>query len=207
MDYPTSYPYIFYFNNGDDDDPYRIYIQTYTPASYYVRARFVDGYSENYTGGIDVWRHLAFVIKDINDGTCTGEFYGNGQMVALTSMPGRPRHYGAATGVNLGSANDGSGSFMDAFYDDFRVYNRALTSTEVQSLYNGVEPASANKLLHYDFNEVSGLIAHNSSTYEFYHPLLTDAEIYKGEAEGYRVVNFKDFALLADSWLEEQLWP
>jgi hypothetical protein len=206
MYYSPTYPYIFYFNNGDNENPYRIYIQTYTPASVLVRARFVDGYSEGYNAG-NTWKHLAFVLKDINDGTCTGEFYGNGTMVALTPMPGRPRHYGAATGVNLGSANDGSSGDVNAFFDDFRVYDRALTSSEVQSLYNGVEPTSANMLLHYDFNEVSGLIAHNSSTYEFYHPLLSDAELYEGEAQGYRVVNFKDFAILADSWLEERLWP
>jgi hypothetical protein len=212
MYYSSSYPYIFYFNNDDDENPYRIYIQTYTPTSYFVRARFggngmpKDGYSESKPAGEGVWRHLALVIKDVCDGTCTGEFYFDGVMVAATPMPGRPRHYGEAVGVNLGSANDGSGSFVKAVFDDFRVYDKALTFTEVGNLYSGVEPV-ANMLLHYDFNEVSGLTAHNSSTYEFYHPLLSDAEIYKYEVEGHRVVNLKDFAILADSWLEEKLWP
>jgi hypothetical protein len=207
MAYPTSYPYIFYFNNDDAVNPYRIYIQTYTPASYLVRARFCDDYSEYFIAGLETWRHLALVIKDTTDGKCTGEFYGDGTMVASTAMPGRPRHSGSARGVNLGSANDGASGDVNAVYDDFRVYDKALTSDEVQALKNGVEPVGANMLLHYDFNEVSGLIAHNSSTYVFYHPLLSDAELYESEAQGYRVVNLKDFAILADSWLEEQLWP
>jgi hypothetical protein len=205
--YLNSYPYMFYFNNGDEDNPYRIYFRTYTPASYYVRVFFVDDYSDNFTAGQNVWRHLALVIKDTADGRCTGEFYGNGGLVALTPMPGRPRHSGGATGVNLGSAKDGSSGFVNAVFDDFRVYDKALTGTEVQNLYNGTAP-DANMLLHYDFNEVGpNTVAHNSSTYEFYHPLLSDAELYEGEVEGYRVVNLKDFAILADSWLEEQLWP
>jgi hypothetical protein len=204
--YRSDYPYMFYFSNGDDYNPYRIYLQTYTPDFYYVRARFVDGYSDNFTAGQDVWRHLAFVLKDTNDGRCTGEFYGDGEMVALTPMPGRPRHSGGATGVNLGSANDGSSGFVNAVFDDFRVYDRALTSSEVGALYSGGGPTD-KMLLHYDFNEVSGLTAHNSSTYEFYHPLLSDAELYADEVEGHRVVDFKDFAILANSWLKEQLWP
>jgi len=44
-------------------------------------------------------------------------------------------------------------------------------------LVNDSEP-DANMLLHYGFDETTGTIADNSSTYEFYHPLLSDAELY-----------------------------
>jgi len=33
------------------------------------------------------------------------------------------------------------------------------------------------------------------------------ANLYDAEAQGSKVVNFKDFAVLADMWLDEQLWP
>jgi hypothetical protein len=33
------------------------------------------------------------------------------------------------------------------------------------------------------------------------------AELYEGEAEGSRVINFKDYAVLTDRWLEEDLYP
>jgi hypothetical protein len=210
-DYPTSYPYMFYFSNGDVDNPYRIYFQTYTPATWKVRVRFGgnglpnDGYSSVFTAGLNVWSHLAFVLEDTADGKCTGKFYGDGDYYG-PDLVGRPRHSGGAVGVNLGSANDGSSGFVNAVFDDFRVYDKALTYDDVQELFNGGEP-DANMLLHYTFNETTGLTAPNSSTYKFYHPLLSDAELYKGEAKGSRVVNSKDFAILADSWLKEQLWP
>jgi hypothetical protein len=57
------------------------------------------------------------------------------------------------------------------------------------------------------FDETSGLIATNSSTYVFNRPLLSPAELYTGEPQGSRVVNFKDYVILAKSWLERQLWP
>jgi hypothetical protein len=205
--YSPSYPYMFYFSNGDAVNPYRIYFQTYTPLTYKVRTRFVDGYSDNFTAG-NTWRHLALVLEDTPDGLCTGYFYGDGDLVASTTMPGRPRHSGAAVGVNLGSSNDGRTGFVNAVFDDFRVYDRALNADEITNLKNGTPPSDANMLLYYDFNEVDpNTVAHNSSNYQYYHPLLSPAELYKGEAEGSRVVNSRDFAILANSWLEEQLWP
>jgi len=203
-EYPTVYRYMFYFNNGDDDNPYRIYFLTYTEDL--VRVRFVEDYSETAIAA-DEWTHLAFVLRDTDYGLCRGEFYGDGTLYDL--MPGQPRHSGGAVGVNLGSSDDGSGGFVNAVYDDFRVYDYALSESEIRYLAEsgGTEPDNNRMLLHYDFNETSGYTAVNSSTYEFYHPLLSDAELYEGEAEGSRVVDSKDFAILADSWLEEQLWP
>jgi hypothetical protein len=39
-----------------------------------------------------------------------------------------------------------------------------------------------------------------------YHP-FSPAELYEEEPEGQRVVNFKDFAVLADKWLTEEMFP
>ena len=103
---------------------------------------------------------------------------------------------------------------MNARIDDFRVYDYNLPWEEIDYLSGGIggsgnpQPPDNNlMLLHYDFNELSGYTAANSSSYQFYHPLLSNAELYDGEAEGSRVVNFRDFAILADNWLKEQLWP
>jgi hypothetical protein len=96
---------------------------------------------------------------------------------------------------------------VNAIFDDFRVYDYNLTGGEVATLAGGGEPGG-NMLLHYDFNEVDpNTVAHNLSNYVYYHPLLSDAELYKGEDPGDRAVDFRDFALVADSWLKEQLWP
>jgi lysophospholipase L1-like esterase len=206
QEYPTVYRYMFYFSNDAAENPYRIYFMTRAAGA--VRVRFLDDYTADFTAGIGVWRHLAFVLEDTADGRCTGKFYGDGSQVGGSggSMPGRPKHSGTAVGVNIGSFNNGKGDFVKAVIDDFRVYDRALTDTEISTLYSGGEP-NANLLLHYDCNELSGDIAHNSSAYAFYHPLLSPAELYNGEAVGSRGVNFMDYAVLADSWLKEQSWP
>jgi hypothetical protein len=111
--------------------------------------------------------------------------------------------------VNLGSFNDGGSGFLNAVFDEFRVYDYALSANEIKylaGLAGGVAP-TGNMLLHYKFDEVSGLTAKNSSTYVFNRPLLSVAELYKAEPANSRVVNFKDFAILAEIWLDQQLWP
>lgn len=202
--FAEPYPYVFSFQN-DGDTPYRIYIRTRGENA--VRARFVEDYLPEFLTGTNVWHHLAFVIRDTIDGMCTGEFYGDGDL--LGQLPRQPRHSGGAKGVNLGSFNDGSSGFLNAIYDEFRIYNSALSANEIKYLAGsagGVEPTD-DILLYYKFDEVSGFTAKNSSTYVFNRPLLSAAELYKNEAQGSRVVNFRDFAVLAEMWLEKQLWP
>jgi len=203
-EFPEPYPYVFCFQNAGDA-PYRIYIRTRGENT--VRARFVEDYLPDFMTGTGVWHHLAFVIRDTNDGKCAGEFYGDG--VLIGELPGQPRHSGGAKGVNLGSFNDGSSGFLNAVYDEFRIYNYALSANEIKylaELAGGVEP-TGDMLLYYKFDEVSGLTAKNSSTYVFNRPLLSAAELHEAEAQGSRAVNFRDFAVLAEMWLEKQLWP
>ena len=73
-----------------------------------------------------------------------------------------------------------SGEPFNGMLDDVRIYDYALTHGEVLSLA-GVDT--------------------------LYVPVPSSAEIYEGEAEGSRVVNFKDYAELMDSWLVEIKYP
>ncbi|MCJ7730526.1 MAG: LamG domain-containing protein, partial [Sedimentisphaerales bacterium] len=160
--------------------------------------------------------HLAFVVADSAEGA-TATFYGyvDGVGGALPD-PGTgpfigPRHSGGADEVSVGSAHGATNSEVNAVFDDFRVYDYNLTASEVQYLATdgaaGDLPDDTKMLLYYNFDEVAGAVAHNSSAYAFYHPLLSRAELYDSEEEGSRVINFRDFAVLADNWLKEQLWP
>jgi len=36
---------------------------------------------------------------------------------------------------------------------------------------------------------------------------VSDAELYDGEAPGNQWINFKDYAIIADQYLEIMLWP
>jgi hypothetical protein len=216
-EYSPDYPYMFYFSDTKEGvpnpNPYRVHFQTYTPGIAAVRVRFVDTYSANFNAW-GIWSFLAFVLGDTSDGKCTGTFYGYNTTQGFTTVgtiTGQPRHSGVASGVNIGSENDGTGVFVSAVFDDFRVYDYNLPIGEIKYLAGtdlSTPPDNNLMLLYYDFNELGpNTVAHNSSSYEWYHPLLSPAELYDEEAEGQRAVDFKDFAILADNWLNEQLWP
>jgi hypothetical protein len=218
--FPSPYVYLFHFSDGVTANPYRIYIMTYSTASpYYVRARFMNDYSTPFAiGGLNLWAHLAFVVADTPEGA-KATFYGYYNSVGgALPDPGTgpligPRHSGRADEVSLGSAH-GVVNNVNADFDDFRVYDYNLSPLEVQYLATdgaaGDLPDNTKLLLHYTFDEGAtggGHFAHNSSNYAFYHPLFTGAELYKSEPQGQRVVNLRDFAVLARTWLQEQLWP
>ena len=202
--FADPYPYVFCFQNAGDA-PYRVYIRTRGQNA--VRVHFIEEYLPDFAIETNAWHHLTFVMRDTADGKCTGEFYGDGKLIG--QLPGQPRHIGGAKGVNLGSFNDGGSGFLNAVFDEFRVYDYALSVNEIKYLAGsaGGVPPTGNMLLHYKFDEVSGLTAKNSSTYLFNRPLLSVAELYKAEAQDSRAVNFKDFAILAEIWLQQQLWP
>jgi hypothetical protein len=64
--------------------------------------------------------------------------------------------------------------------DDWRIYSYALWQEEV--LYLATDKTG-------------------------YSPLISAANIYDQELLGSKAVNFQDYAVLANSWLKEQLWP
>ena len=78
---------------------------------------------------------------------------------------------------------DGPSSFW-GYMDEIRIYNRALEPNEVAYLA--------------DTTPEDGLLQI---------PIPSPAELYEQEAVGGRVVNFRDFAILADQWLRKEYWP
>jgi hypothetical protein len=98
---------------------------------------------------------------------------------------------------------------FDGKLDDIRVYDYNLTGTEVNNLaLLGPDP-NPGPILWYKFDESTGLIAADSgfSTDPVYHPVPSIANLIDTEPEYERYVNFRDFDIMADNWLEELLWP
>jgi hypothetical protein len=91
--------------------------------------------------------------------------------------------------VNIGRNSQYTDRLYEGLIDDVRIYDKALSQTEIDSIYNG--GAGTDGL---------GSVSH-------YHPVPSVAELYDSEAQGSRAVNFKDFAVLANIWLTEDLWP
>ncbi len=86
--------------------------------------------------------------------------------------------------VGRGGKEDAGGSW-DGLVDDVRVYGVALTAAQVQTVMNGGD----------------------LPVVDVYVPLVSTANLYDAEPQNEKKVNFKDLAILAGQWLEEQLWP
>ncbi len=91
--------------------------------------------------------------------------------------------------LTIGNTTDEHGWYNgpSSFYgylDEARIYNRALEPSEIAYLAD-TTPADGN----------------------LYIPIASPAELYKEEPEGQRVVNFKDFALVVNQWLKEEMFP
>ena len=74
--------------------------------------------------------------------------------------------------------------YTDGDLDEVRIYERALSEAEIRYLADDT-PGDG----------------------ELYIAVPSIANIYNEESPRARSVNFKDYALIADQWLDEQLWP
>lgn len=95
------------------------------------------------------WYLLVFTY----DGT-TGRFYQNGSTDGTTTGQSFVLGY---MGANTGST--GTGETMNGEVDDFRVYTRVLSATEVSNLYAGQDIDATSLAAHWKFDEGSGTSA------------------------------------------------
>jgi len=174
------------------------------------------------------WHHAALVIGNrLQDPYVYCRLYLDGVKIADDVPPGPPippeipRHEGPCLrGANIGSYNDGQRRFIQATLDDFRIYDYNMPTQDVNELYLGTDgdlPGDANLIIWYKFDETSGYIAEDSGRRNIgpcYWPLDSPANLYREPPiiplvipPPVDIVNFKDYAVLADDWLVEKLWP
>ncbi len=140
----------------------------------------VDVYSPGgtMTPHIGRWAHTAVTF----DGT-TARIYLNGKEIASGPFALADK---ADAGIAIGCTHNEDSS-SETYYgdlDEARIYNRALSPAEIAYL---ADTTPGDGQLHVR--------------------VPSPAELYEGEAQGSRAVNFKDFAVLATIWLDEQFWP
>jgi hypothetical protein len=114
------------------------------------------------------------------DGT-TIKYYGDG--VPMDTDPGKSNVINLvhADHVQIGSRATQPSSFPGDV-DDARIYRRLLSDDEIVEVMNGGDPL-------------------------VYIPLVSAANVSDDEPQGSKIVNFKDYRIMAEDWLTEQLWP
>ena len=80
---------------------------------------------------IDQWNHIAITADKTGN---TGHIYFNGSDVTLTSSI--PVDFNTNKTLNIGRMVNGN-SYFQGNLDDVRIYNRVLTSTEINTVMNG----------------------------------------------------------------------
>jgi hypothetical protein len=128
------------FNNSSTGTKYLNFV----PKNYTTNLLFsisVNGYSNEQTLTATnlptaVWKHVAIVL-----GGGVGSLYIDGALSsASNSVTLRPADVGAIDYAFLGKSQFDADPYFDGSLDEFRVYSRALSATEVTALYQFAGP-------------------------------------------------------------------
>ena len=141
------------------------------------------------------WYHIAATFDGADF-----KIYVNGTLENVVNHPGTHRD---ASAPFIGCRSN-LASYFEGEIDDFRIYDYALSQAQIANLANTAADPAVGPLFWYKFDESSGLVAQESAGVEiFYVPLpQPELDVYQDS-----VIDFNDFAILADEWLEERLWP
>jgi len=110
------------------------------------------------------WRHITMV----RSGTGTGQLALYYDGVAVSGTFTDAQNYASTQPLTIGNSPDGGHAFMNGSIDDVRIYNRALTATQVAALYGSgqvTRKSVSNQGLvgYWALNEGRGVVAGDSS--------------------------------------------
>jgi hypothetical protein len=125
-----------------------------------------------------VWNHYAFV-KDVSEGYL--RIYHNGKLVAEAASS-RAMNFPSDL-ARIGAGTSHWTAPYSGLLDDFRVYDYALSQTEIAYIVQG------------------------DASIPLYIPVDSQANLYDKEDANSKAVNWKDFCIIADCWLEQAIWP
>ncbi|MCJ7693237.1 MAG: LamG domain-containing protein, partial [Sedimentisphaerales bacterium] len=180
-----------------------------------------DGLGYDWSCGDEDWEWDAFLDVP-TDGTWTfvaisvdptgGSLYmrpaGGALQTGLRNVGEHPLQQNFSNGFAIGNDDKPESTYFAGAIDDVRIYAYALDFTDVNNLaYQTAEPDPA-PVYRYEFDETTGYTAADTGTPTIvYSPVPSVANLADPEPKLERAVNYVDYAILADSWLEEFLWP
>ena len=146
-------------------------------ADFGSRTRVDDGQWHHVTGVFDNGTLMVFIDGKMDNSTTGGSTFGIGNT--------RYGFVGTRSEADVFDGAQNSPAWLFAGnLDDIRIYERALSQAEIANLAG----LPVGETLH---QPLQGLLSVDE-----------DVDLQDDEK-----VNFKDFAVLADTWLDEQLWP
>src|SRR5439155_1741188 len=104
------------------------------------------------------WQHVALTL-----GGSTATMYIDGAIVGTNNAVDIHPQDIPSTQNWLGRSHVTSDPRFHGAYDDFRFYNRALTTNEISSLAGGNDPGTTGLLFGYAFDETDGFTAKDFS--------------------------------------------
>ncbi|MHC4323658.1 MAG: LamG domain-containing protein [Planctomycetota bacterium] len=146
-------------------------------ADFGSHTRVDDGQWHHVTGVFDNGKLMIFIDGIQDNSTIAGSTFGTG--ITRYGFVGTR----SEADVFDGDQNSPAWPFAGSL-DDIRIYERALSQAEIANLAG----LPAGETLH---QPLQGLLSVDE-----------DIDLYDDEK-----IDFKDFAVLADTWLNEQLWP
>ena len=88
----------------------------------------------SYSYNTDAWYNIVSIF---NRNTKLFDAYINGQKVTSVDISSLTGAFDSANPLFIGKRNNGTPNYYQGQIDDVRIYNYALTSTQVKTLYNG----------------------------------------------------------------------
>ncbi|MDP4182114.1 MAG: LamG-like jellyroll fold domain-containing protein [Bacillota bacterium] len=109
----------------------------------------INGTSALATGS---WQYVAVTLSGN-----TGSLYLNGALVGTnTNMTLNPSDLGITTQNYIGKSRSSSDPYLDGKIDDFKIYNKALSSDEIASIYSSRTQTSAMDLIEAEDSDITG---------------------------------------------------